>query len=131
MVSHQYYPSPYPANIYPPPQQEAPATNLPALYHSLDEQVKHIEHRLLVGAVVMIQQELTVHMILSSNASWTVAIRKFLVIVFGTEIMYRGEVKEKFYSAATELSKVEYHQRFVQCKLDLILFVPHYRPHTD
>ena len=102
MVSHQYYPSPYPANIYPPPQQEAPATNLPALYHSLDEQVKHIEEALASGRgsgddlerngisgvlEVTREQELTVHTILSSNASWTVAIRKNLVIVFGTETL--------------------------------------------
>ena len=98
--SRQYYPPPYPANIYPAPQQD-PAIDLLALYHSLNERVKHLEEALASGSgsddsersgiprvlELTREQELTLHMILSSNASWMVAIRKNLVVVFGTDTL--------------------------------------------
>jgi len=89
---------PYPG--YPPPQQEAP--DLLALYHSLDGRVKQLEDAIASGMAasgssersgmpsvleLSREQELTVHMILSSNAGWTVAMRKILVIVFGVDTL--------------------------------------------
>ena len=76
---------PYPG--YPPPQQEAP--DLLTLYHSLDGRVKQLEDAIASGMAasgssersgipsvleLSREQELTLHMVLSSNAGWTVAI---------------------------------------------------------
>jgi len=136
MVSHPYYPPPYPANVYPPPKQEAPATDLLALYYSLDELVKHIEEVLASGrgsgddsegsgisGVLELtkEQELTMNMILSSNANWTVAIRKVLVTLFRTETLAGScavEVKEKFYNTAIK--------GLCNLNFDLLLFVTKY-----
>jgi len=89
-----------PYSSYPPPQQEAP--DLLALYHSLDGRVKQLEGAIASGMAasgssersgipsvleLSREQELTVHMILSTNAGWTVAMQKILVIVFGMDTL--------------------------------------------
>lgn len=98
MANHYY---PYPSNTYRPPHTAAPDTDLLALYHSLEERVKRIEDAMSSGATssdsersgipavleLSREQELTVHMVLSSNSGWTVAMRKILVIVFGTDTL--------------------------------------------
>ena len=83
-----------PTSILLPSRKLLPATDLLVLYHSLNERVKQAlasgrgsgddsERNGIPGVLELTrEQELTVHMILSSNASWMVAIRKFLVIVF-------------------------------------------------
>ena len=115
MASHSRYPFP----PYPPPQQEAP--DLLALYHSLEERVKQLEAAMASGnpsggnsssslsspLELSREQELTVNMILSSTSGWTVALRKILVIVFGTDTLAGSCAVGRKNSTTTALSSLK------------------------
>ena len=115
MANHSFYL--YPA--YPPPQQEAP--DLLALYNSLEERVKHLEAAMVSGnatggdsstsmpSVLELsrEQELTVHMILSSAPGWRVTLRKILVIVFGMDTLAGSCAVGRKNSTTTALSTLK------------------------
>ena len=115
MASNRFYPF----SPYPPSQQEA--ADLLSLYHSLEEWGKKIKVSMASGnssgsnssssmssaLELSREQELTVNMILLSTTGWTVAPRKILAIVFGTNTLAESCAVGRKNSTTTALSSLK------------------------